>query len=65
MMMFFWVLDVTLTLKMETVCFSKMLASACEPTQCQNPEQHPHSYSHEKLQTSLGYLIFSGMTVVI
>jgi hypothetical protein len=29
-------------LKMETACFSEMLASTYQPTQCLNPEEHHH-----------------------
>jgi hypothetical protein len=43
---------VTSALKMETVCFSKMLASTDESTWRQNPEQHHHHpHCHENLKS--------------
>jgi len=37
-------------LKIETVCFSEMLAFAYEYTRHQNPEQHRHHHSWQNLQ---------------
>jgi hypothetical protein len=40
---------------METLCFSKMLKSTYETTQCQNPRQHQHYTNHHENLKSHGY----------
>jgi hypothetical protein len=42
----------TLALKMETACFSEILASINQSTWCWNPKQHHHNHhSHENLKS--------------
>jgi hypothetical protein len=43
----------TSALKMETVCFSKMMASTCQSTWRQNPDHH-HPNCHESIKCLLG-----------
>jgi hypothetical protein len=49
-----WFSITSLTLKIETVCFSKMLASIYVSTGCQNLEQHPY-YHKNRLTDVLGF----------
>jgi hypothetical protein len=49
LMMFFWVLAEAL--KMETACFSEMLASTGESTRRQNSEEHHHPHRRENLKS--------------
>jgi hypothetical protein len=44
---------------METVSFSKMLASTDESTWCQNPEEeHHHPHYHENLKSHIAVALF-------
>jgi hypothetical protein len=45
-------------LKMETVCFSKMLVSAYESTRRHNPEQHCHPHCCENSKSHIGISMF-------
>jgi hypothetical protein len=47
----------TSTLKMETVCFSEMLAFTNESTRRQNPEKHHHPHCRENLKPHKIYFI--------
>jgi hypothetical protein len=45
-------------LKMEMLCFSKMLASCDEPTQCHNPDDGGGDHRHHPLSPEDGDSMF-------